>query len=144
MIQKNTTKHCNKCKLPKVLSDFYVSKSSPDGYINTCKTCKGIYARNRQHLVTSEHRASLRAARIVKNRAKTVDYYGGKLICNNCGLIDDNFSVYDFHHIEEKTGEISKLMQCSWSKLKAELSKCIPLCANCHRRVHNPKEVTDV
>jgi hypothetical protein len=45
----------------------------------------------------------------------------------------------DLHHIDpsKKGLEISKLVyRCSYSALQEEISKCVPLCANCHRMVH--------
>lgn len=45
----------------------------------------------------------------------------------------------DFHHIdpEQKEVNVSALINCgSLKKLQAEIKKCVPLCANCHRKVH--------
>ena len=71
--------------------------------------------------------------RDIKRRA--IDYLGGK--CQRCGYKGIP-SVYDFHHKnpEEKDfswGETRK----TWDNLKSELDKCVLLCANCHREVHD-------
>ena len=58
--------------------------------------------------------------------------------CYNCGY-DECLGALDFHHVNEKNKDfsISGASDRSWVKLKKELSKCVLLCANCHRRVHH-------
>ncbi len=61
---------------------------------------------------------------------------GGK--CSKCGY-DKSFCALDFHHNRgQKEGTVSLLIK-SFSKQKAlkEIEKCILLCANCHRELHN-------
>lgn len=70
-----------------------------------------------------------------KLKAKAVAYLGGK--CVNCGYSKSN-SALEFHHLDpnEKDMNISgKVM--SWSKLTAELDKCVLLCSNCHKEAHD-------
>lgn len=73
----------------------------------------------------------------IKHRG--VQFLGG--ICRNCG---NNFEdcCYDFHHLnpEEKdftVGNVQTNGAKSWYKVRDELKKCVLLCANCHRLVHN-------
>lgn len=58
----------------------------------------------------------------------------------HCLICKENESCcLDFHHLnpEQKITEIARLMKGgSLRKLKEELLKCIPLCANCHRKLH--------
>jgi predicted HNH restriction endonuclease len=61
---------------------------------------------------------------------------GGK--CSRCGY-DKSFCALDFHHNQgDKEGNVSRLIK-DFSKQKAlkEIRKCILLCANCHRELHN-------
>lgn len=61
--------------------------------------------------------------------------FGGK--CNICGYNKCNEAL-EFHHINPEEKEIAlsqKIM--SWEKTKEELKKCICVCANCHREIHN-------
>lgn len=65
-----------------------------------------------------------------------VTYKGGK--CERCGY-DRCIDALEFHHIDpvQKDFTISaKGYTRSWNKVKAELDKCIMLCANCHRELH--------
>jgi hypothetical protein len=46
-------------------------------------------------------------------------------------------AVYDFHHIGKKDDDPSWVIANSGiDKIAEELSKCILLCANCHRMEH--------
>lgn len=61
---------------------------------------------------------------------------------NSCAICGYNKSIHalELHHINPKDKEFSfsKLGSFpNWEKLKKELSKCILLCANCHREVHD-------
>ena len=61
--------------------------------------------------------------------------------CQICQYSRSN-SALELHHIDpnEKEFALSKYMSSSvksWDSLKEEASKCILLCANCHREVHD-------
>lgn len=65
-----------------------------------------------------------------------VDYKGGK--CQICNY-NKSIEALDFHHLDasKKDFAISNSGHCkSWEKVKAELDKCICVCANCHREIH--------
>lgn len=64
---------------------------------------------------------------------------GGK--CEKCGY-NHNIAALDFHHLNPKEKEFAidlrKFSNMSLEKLQKELDKCILVCANCHRELHNP------
>ena len=68
-------------------------------------------------------------------KQKAVDYLGGH--CTICSYNKTN-SALEFHHIDdfEKDFNISSKMS-SWKRIEKELKKCVLLCANCHREVHD-------
>jgi len=70
-----------------------------------------------------------------KIKLKSIDYKGGK--CCLCGF--DKFpAAMDFHHVDPNEKEFHFSRVCiAWEKVKAELDKCVLLCANCHRGVHS-------
>lgn len=76
-----------------------------------------------------------------KNKVKAIKYKGSK--CEKCGIEYDstNGAIFDFHHIdpELKDTEISILLNSPTfsDKIKEELDKCIIVCSNCHRIIHN-------
>ena len=59
--------------------------------------------------------------------------------CAACGEFHPA-SCMDHHHLDpsKKDGMISHFMKSgSYQSLQEEIDKCIPLCANCHRLLHN-------
>lgn len=76
------------------------------------------------------------AKRRKKIRQQALDMMGGQ--CNIC-LYNRCLKALEFHHINssEKSFGISEYgLTRAWTKIEAELKKCILLCANCHREVH--------
>lgn len=43
----------------------------------------------------------------------------------------------DFHHLYGKDKNISSMRGMNDDRVKAEIAKCVVLCSNCHRKVHN-------
>jgi hypothetical protein len=80
-----------------------------------------------------------------RNKLKALKFLGGK--CVNCKIVvtDDNLCIFDFHHPtgSKKEHGISRLLSCKWETILKELISedgkinCFPLCANCHRLIHN-------
>lgn len=77
-----------------------------------------------------------------QRKCEAIEYLGGK--CADCGNIYHQ-AVYEFHHTDPSTKgrDPSKLLQLSWERIKAELDKCVLLCANCHRMRHHDFKVSD-
>lgn len=71
-----------------------------------------------------------------KNRRKAIEYLGGK--CINCSW-DKWDSGFDIHHLnpEEKDVAFRSMRSWSWERTRAELDKCVLLCACCHAGVHS-------
>lgn len=62
---------------------------------------------------------------------------GGK--CTVCGY-NKSYKALDFHHLNPEMKDFSissKPGGCSWASIKSEISKCVLLCSNCHREVHD-------
>lgn len=60
--------------------------------------------------------------------------------CIKCG--ENHPACLDFHHKENnKKREISAMVEDGFSikNIKKEISKCVPLCSNCHRKEHYKK-----
>ena len=77
---------------------------------------------------------------VVKRRKKirqmAVKYKGGK--CERCGY-GKCIEALDFHHKDangKDFGISSRGHSRSWQRVRAELDKCIMVCANCHRELH--------
>lgn len=67
-------------------------------------------------------------------KLKAIEYMGGK--CCRCGY-NKSPSALDFHHKDPSQKDPScDYRSWSWDRLKNELDKCILVCANCHREIH--------
>lgn len=73
----------------------------------------------------------------LKRKREIINEFGGK--CCKCGY-DKNMAALEFHHFGDKDFSIDlrKFSNTSLIKLRKELEKCILLCSNCHREIHNP------
>lgn len=68
-------------------------------------------------------------------KVKAIEYLGGK--CNICGYVGSP-AIFDFHHKNPAEKEFGwGNNRTTWDKLKPELDKCLLLCSNCHREVHD-------
>lgn len=62
-----------------------------------------------------------------------LDNYKQKTGCVLCN--EKDIRCLEFHHIEP--GEaISNLIGKSQERLEAEMTKCLVICANCHKKIH--------
>lgn len=75
----------------------------------------------------------------IQKKLDLIEMFGGK--CEKCGY-DKNISAFDFHHRnpDEKSFEIKAhyLNYKSDDVILEEALKCMLLCSNCHRELHNP------
>lgn len=91
---------------------------------------------NRKYADRADYLKKAVAKRRQDLRQKAIVYKGGQ--CSICGY-NKCAQALDFHHLEigqKDFGISAKGYTRSWSKVKAELNKCVLLCANCHREVH--------
>lgn len=76
-----------------------------------------------------------------------LEYYNVSVLrCNRCGITDEDFGFFDFHHINPRTkiASISSMMgHVDWNKKEIELKKCEVLCPSCHRKHHLKENKTD-
>ena len=88
------------------------------------------YSDRRQYMIRAVHK------RRKKIRLMVVEYKGGK--CERCNY-NRCIEALEFHHQDPAQKDFSiseKGYTRSWIRVKAELDKCIMVCANCHREVH--------
>jgi hypothetical protein len=112
-------KHCNRCNETKSVEDFYRRRQGRE-CSPYCKPCTTDETIERQRNFKQE----------------CVDYKGGE--CECCGYKKCN-SALEFHHLDpsKKDFSISRARLTTFGKkVKAELDKCMIVCANCHREIH--------
>lgn len=68
-------------------------------------------------------------------KLRSLEYKGKQ--CVNCGY-DKFIGALQFHHPngDKKFGIAAEGFTRAWASVKAELDKCIVLCANCHAESH--------
>lgn len=93
-----------------------------------CYECSPTQAKNKDTRTkhTTTYRQSVKRA--------LVEYKGGQ--CERCGY-NKCINALQFHHIDpsQKDFALSKSTK-SFEELKAEVDKCMLLCANCHAELH--------
>lgn len=131
-------KICTGCKKELTTNDF-----SPKGKGKLhpkCKTCRRDlatidYTRHKERYKAS---AKKHLPKYKTRNAEFIAKHKSKCGCIRCG--ENDFVALDAHHIDPKGKEhnLNHLRKMSYSieTIEKELSKCVILCANCHRKFH--------
>lgn len=120
-------KICSKCKINKEDTEFNKNGIAPNGTQRYRYECKDCYnAKKRKSYSVSKTRVT-----------ELIKEYFGILECSKCGY-NKCKGALDLHHVDPsiKDKNIAKMTTYSVEKIKAEIAKCILLCANCHRELH--------
>lgn len=126
---------CTKCGTEKDLGSFRPHKGYKSGRSSQCNTCydnytKQYYLKNKQKIIQRSKLSNIKTKE--KMRSYVLDYLS-KNPCFSCG--ESDIVVLEFDHLDDKKYNVAELLRDgSFRKLKAEISKCQVLCANCHRR----------
>ena len=130
------TRICKKCGRELPIEDFELEHSSKGvSRRGTCRNCRGEYRkqRRREHpeIHVAQETRRIRRVREWQNSLKTP--------CVVCG--EPEPVCLDWHHIDPSTKEftIGANFNRARELILNEISKCVCLCANCHRKVHNGK-----
>ena len=111
---------CPKCKKDVEIGNFYQRRGKENSSVY-CKSCTSLQTLERQRRLKQE----------------LVDYKGGS--CTKCGY-NKYVGALEFHHLDPTKRDFTiahhKLTKFS-DEIKKELDKCILVCANCHREIHN-------
>lgn len=127
-------KKCSKCKVIKSIVEFGLNRSTSDQLQKYCRLCRKVSDHN--HYRRNKLQCYVRVA---KRRMEISAWFRSikKLShCLECGNSDP--WVLDFHHLSKKSKDVSTMVCQGYSikAIEAEISKCIVLCANCHRKRH--------
>lgn len=130
------TKFCTCCQSEKSIKDFRKNKSKRDGLQSKCIECDKEYARryyqaNKKHCLQRTKRNTQRLIQEYKEWKGTLE----------CAICDEKDPIcIDLHHLDSSEKEINiSTIGCRdglTNFLKKEIEKCIPVCANCHRKIH--------
>lgn len=112
------TKICSRCKVEKDVGLFRIDVARSDGYSCVCILCNSEYS-------------SVRS----RKKREYINTFKRKG-CKICGY-RRCYSALEFHHINGDKEFGLSTATCSEQRIKKEISKCIVVCANCHREIHN-------
>ena len=128
---------CSSCQQEKPEEDFYFKNSARGIRHARCKVCakassKQHYRRNRKTVIQKNVARQAKQYTVDKSWIESL-----QLACTQCG--EDHPAVLDFHHTDPTTKEftVSKMMgKYSRRRIEKEITKCVVLCSNCHRKHH--------
>ena len=113
-------RYCPRCDSSVPINYFYKRRGKPHSSVY-CKSCTTIQTIERQ----------------IKFKEFCVNYKGGA--CELCGY-KKCLAALEFHHKDPSKKDFaiskSRLKKMNDETMK-ELDKCLLLCANCHREIHN-------
>lgn len=115
---------CSKCKIDKLVEEFYSRPNRKNKRQSYCKKCFHNYCRDRW----------------IDTKIKAINYKGGKCLDCNLTLLQQPYYIFEFHHLNPSKKDVDwkDLRKRSWNKITYELDKCVCLCVICHKhREHN-------
>lgn len=137
-------KQCTKCLQWKDEEEFSWKSKALGKRHSQCKECRRK-ADNERYKKDPERKKSVKT--VHKNQVTYIRQYVQDVKkhskCAICG--DDRWYVLDFHHLGDKSFTISDKISegCSLDTMKAEIAKCITVCANCHREIHYKEQMCE-
>lgn len=127
---------CNWHSIPPLEGGFWEFES-PQGHQTTTSM---HYTSKEYHQARSkDHYAKYKAGYSKRNkdqrdRTKAIIQQAKSTGCSMCD--EKEPCCLDFHHTRDKDIIVSKMLGMSDQRVIDEISKCVVLCANCHRKIH--------
>lgn len=127
------TKWCSAGQHEVDVDDFYKrgSRLQPN-----CKTCHNKVTKEWYKQNKTSHLANTKQD--IKNKRDVLSKWKSANGCALCG--ETHPRCLEFHHIDPKGKDFqlgNSFSRVGITKLVEEIRKCILLCANCHRKVHD-------
>lgn len=133
MAEYKVTRICKKCGRELPIDKFELDHTkSGDIRRGICRECR---AEDRKKL--RKRKPEIYIAQAIRRQNRQTEWlYSLKTPCIICG--ESEPVCIDFHHINptEKEFTIGRCRSRSKEWLSKEISKCVCLCSNCHRKVH--------
>jgi hypothetical protein len=145
-------KICGKCKQNYPESNFYKDKHKKDGLSWDCKEC--VSKKHKKYRTNSDIPKICKQKWQKNNPNKKREYnkqlydkvkffqqtYLKRNPCD-CGVSD--VECLDYHHIDQKTLENRVPSIHTFKQSINEMTKCIVVCANCHRKIHAGTKISN-
>jgi hypothetical protein len=130
------TKMCSKCHQEKPITEFAFKNKEKNTLQSLCNPCRKTQAK----LQYEKNKSSVIDSVRIRNAhyKSLVDSWKQLLQCVCCG--EDDPVTLDFHHTNGADKEFAPAKIKQQPKLfMAEMSKCVCVCSNCHRKIHANK-----
>jgi hypothetical protein len=125
---------CTKCVEEKTQEEFFFKNKAKGIRSTVCKVCQRSY---KIKYYNSNKQSHYDRNKITQGKIK--EYILG-IKSKGCTICDEaSPECIDFHHLDPKQKEdnISGIHYFgSLKRAVREMEKCIPVCANCHRKIH--------
>ena len=127
-------KICVTCEKEKLDDDFNWKNKAKGQRQYSCRQCTRIqskrsYDRNKESTIQNVKLRNDHYALILSEWKRTLSC----VVCN-----ESAHYCLDFHHLDpsKKDINISSISRGSWKRLRNEILKCVVVCSNCHRKIH--------
>lgn len=135
---------CTKCGEEKPSEEFSPNRKKKNGLYSWCRECnrEAVRVRNQERRRSDpEYRESQRKhLASLKQRRRAARAYIDKKKGTTCSECEGNFlpEKLHFHHKDPatKTYNVSHMDTSDFSKIDAEVEKCVVLCGTCHPKQH--------
>jgi hypothetical protein len=121
---------CNKCGNDE---HFYLGQA-------WCKKCIKAHQQTLAFKQQKREYYQRNKARIAEqNERKYLEWFTRWKDGLSCAMCDESFpDCLDFHHRDpsQKLYAVSQMVGMPARRIRAEIAKCVVLCANCHKKVH--------
>lgn len=134
------TKKCCMCQKVLLAECFKANKKRKDGLQSQCIECQRQYRRehylkNREKYIDKSSKWRIEFRRWWKDYKSQFSCKAASLGLDPCN--ESHPACIDFHHLGDKEEAVSVLVAlCNKEKLLQEIEKCVPICSNCHRKIH--------
>lgn len=132
-------KMCCRCNEEKPLAAFRRDRARVDGRQSACKACARSFQSERYQKVYAESRAARDKKLRDENRERLSDYKRNI----GCRFCKENDPIcLEFHHRDssDKLFNIGTNTHRTWPHIEREITKCIVVCSNCHKKLHAGRE----
>lgn len=130
------TKICRACDRELTLENFSRNPTRKDGLNGWCRECSNEYLHKHYK---SKKQYYLDHAKLSKSKIN--DYVKDYKVAKGCHFCHENYyRCLEFHHLDgyEKIDNIGRMRNNhNINMIKEEMQKCIVVCANCHRKLHD-------
>lgn len=132
-------KICSSCNDPKELKQFPFDKNR-NRYLSVCKLCMSL--KTESYRQTHQDKWKESNKNHTEKLSKLINTWKSRGCCK-CN--DNRIYVIDAHHLDPSIKEFSIGTVKRGIKItQIELSKCIPLCRNCHAEFHYLEKIKEM